>query len=149
MIGDAQPQGRASKKGGCDVVMSEWEICRDFEQAKDRREQIKILADMNSCRRSEIVKVLERNGFKCKAAKETRGRKPAPTKKTQLKKRRERHQWSDEETTKLIELYKKGYYPADIAEEMKMEVRLITNKLSALTRKKKEADKRVRDVCIS
>ena len=42
--------------------MTENEIIRQYKEAKDRREQIKILADMNLCGREEIEKILKDNG---------------------------------------------------------------------------------------
>ncbi len=38
--------------------MSVDEICRNYRQAKDKREQIKILADLNCTNKDEIIKVL-------------------------------------------------------------------------------------------
>ncbi len=38
--------------------MSVDEICRNYRQAKDKREQIKIIADLNCTSKDEIIKVL-------------------------------------------------------------------------------------------
>lgn len=38
--------------------MSVDEICRNYRQAKDKKEQIKILADLNCTSKDEIIKVL-------------------------------------------------------------------------------------------
>ncbi len=37
-------------------------IVRDYEEAKDKRAQIQILADMNLCEKKEIEKILSQNG---------------------------------------------------------------------------------------
>ena len=42
--------------------MTENEIIRQYRGAKDKREQIKILADMNLCEVEEIEKILKDNG---------------------------------------------------------------------------------------
>lgn len=40
------------------AVMTPNEICRDYRSAKNKREQIKILADLNCTSTEEIIKVL-------------------------------------------------------------------------------------------
>lgn len=45
------------------MTMNENEIVRDFKEAKEKRKQISILADMNQCSREEIRGVLLRNGI--------------------------------------------------------------------------------------
>ncbi|MBR4318864.1 MAG: hypothetical protein IKP69_02280 [Oscillospiraceae bacterium] len=58
------------------MEMSNEEICRNYRQAKNKSSQIKILADMNLCKVSEIVSVLEENGVQVGVrAKETLERK--------------------------------------------------------------------------
>lgn len=42
--------------------MTENEIIRQYKEAKDKREQVKILADMNLCEVEEIEKILKDNG---------------------------------------------------------------------------------------
>lgn len=44
------------------VKMTEEEIVRNFKQAKNKREQIKILADLNCTSRDEIKEILKKNG---------------------------------------------------------------------------------------
>lgn len=41
--------------------MSEKEICRDFREAKNQRAQVEILADLNLCSKTDILKVLMAN----------------------------------------------------------------------------------------
>ena len=55
--------------------MSDFEILRDYRQAKNKVEQVKILADLNSCSRKEMTEFLEARGIKvlkCGTAEETR-----------------------------------------------------------------------------
>ena len=42
--------------------MTENEICREYNKAKDKKLQIGILADMNVCNKEDILKILIRNG---------------------------------------------------------------------------------------
>lgn len=47
--------------------MTENEIVRQYKEGKDKREQIKILADMNLCEKEEIEKILTDNGCRIPA----------------------------------------------------------------------------------
>ena len=49
--------------------MSDFEILRDYREARDKKEQVKILADMNLCTQKEIVELLVRHGIKAKYRK--------------------------------------------------------------------------------
>lgn len=44
------------------MIMSEFEILRDYHQAKNKIEQVKILADLNGCTKKEITAFLEKRG---------------------------------------------------------------------------------------
>lgn len=44
------------------MVMTNEEICRNYRQAKSPREQIQILADLNQCKKEEIIHILKENG---------------------------------------------------------------------------------------
>lgn len=44
------------------LVMTDEEICRNYDEAKNKKEQITILADMNVCRKSEIARILFKYG---------------------------------------------------------------------------------------
>lgn len=43
-------------------MMSEFEICQRYRQAKDKQRQIKILAELNAVYVSTIMGILKRNG---------------------------------------------------------------------------------------
>lgn len=43
--------------------MTEFEIIRDYGEALDKNEQIKILADLNVCKKEDIIAVLKKNGI--------------------------------------------------------------------------------------
>ena len=45
------------------MEMSEYEICREYKQAKDKRVQVGILADLNLCSRKRILLILNQNGL--------------------------------------------------------------------------------------
>lgn len=44
-------------------------IVRDYKEAKDKRAQIQILADMNLCEKKEIEKILSQNSCELPAPK--------------------------------------------------------------------------------
>lgn len=55
-------------------LMSVDEIAREYRLAKDKEMQISILADLNMCRKEEIVNILEKQGIE---VPKRRGRKKA------------------------------------------------------------------------
>lgn len=57
------------------MYMTDGEICRDYHNAKDRSEQIQILADRNVTSRDKIIKVLLRNGEKVMIPLARRGKR--------------------------------------------------------------------------
>lgn len=44
------------------TYMSEREICSDYRNAKDRNEQIKVMAELNGIDRMEVMRILVKNG---------------------------------------------------------------------------------------
>lgn len=44
------------------MQMTENEIVRNYREAKNKREQVTILADLNRCEKEEIVEILLKNG---------------------------------------------------------------------------------------
>lgn len=51
------------------MKMSDFEILRDYREAKDKNEQVKILADMNLCTQKEVVEFLAKHGINAKCRK--------------------------------------------------------------------------------
>lgn len=45
------------------MMMTEREICQNYKEAKNKKEQIKILSDLNACSRFDIEDVLAKNGL--------------------------------------------------------------------------------------
>ena len=45
------------------MTMTESEICVSYRQAKNKNEQVKILADLNLCKPEDIPELLARNGY--------------------------------------------------------------------------------------
>ena len=43
--------------------MSEWEICQSYRFAKNKRQQVTILAQLNCTYPSQIIKILAKNGI--------------------------------------------------------------------------------------
>lgn len=48
------------------MYMTDFEICQSYRQAKYPQGQISVLAQLNSCRPKQIVRVLNKNGYQCK-----------------------------------------------------------------------------------
>lgn len=42
--------------------MTDYEICQAYKQAKDKKEQVKILADLNDTIKSRIIRILRKGG---------------------------------------------------------------------------------------
>jgi len=56
------------------MYMCEAEICSMYNNAMHKKRQIRILADLNLCESSEIVKVLQANGIRVEGSKKDNGR---------------------------------------------------------------------------
>lgn len=50
------------------MTMTEKEICRDFNEAKNKGTQVGILADLNVCEKEDILRILILNGQDVTAA---------------------------------------------------------------------------------
>lgn len=67
------------------MTMSNADICLEYKQAKNKANQVTVLADLNQCTRKEILDILEAEGVTIdkrlrghpKAAKKTAGEKAA------------------------------------------------------------------------
>ena len=59
------------------------EICKKYNESNNKREMIKVLADMESCTKEDIIELLEYNG--CEIVRETRGRKAKSSAVEQVK----------------------------------------------------------------
>ena len=85
------------------MTMSEFEILRDYRQAKDKKEQVKILADMNMCTQKEMKAYLEQHGVNAKA----------------------RNTWTDETVRKFQKLFHEGLSDNELADAMSLKVSTI------------------------
>lgn len=65
------------------MYMKESEIVREFREGKDKKQQVKILADMNGCSYDEIVEVLRKQGIDVSGVeRKKRGRQSIKEKET-------------------------------------------------------------------
>lgn len=63
------------------MYMTPGEICKEYNQAKFKKEQIAILADQNCCEKEDIMKILLENGIELPAEKQKKPTaKPKDTK---------------------------------------------------------------------
>lgn len=67
--------------------MTDEEIVRNYREAKNKREQVKILADLNCMSREEIIQILKDGGIKQQELPRNRGEKKAEAEKTAKKKK--------------------------------------------------------------
>lgn len=106
------------------MTMNENEIVRSFKEAKKKREQIGILAELNSCSRDKIRDILIRNGISEAELPAKKGRRSAAETEEiqqQLKKNR----------TKVDELHSEKREPAaEQVEEAVKEPRSISELLT-------------------
>ena len=102
--------------------MSEFEICRDYESAKDKNEQIKILADMNVCEPSEIIDVLVKNG-------KISGIKKERTEAKKKKSIKGSPRFSPEEWAQIKKLHDEGVPAKEIAEKLGYDSQAVSNKI--------------------
>lgn len=68
------------------MEMKPEDIRKEFQEAKDKRAQIKILSERNLCSREDIIEILKEQGIKEEDIPQTRGRrqKNATKKKTAI-----------------------------------------------------------------
>ena len=87
------------------LIYSDYEIIKDYGEAANKREQIKILADLNCCKQDEIVAVLSKNGIPLPEGwgKKNRGRT-------------QKIEWTDAMIKRLRDCYSDGMSQKDIAE---------------------------------
>lgn len=96
--------------------MTSGEICREYQQPKDKVMQIDILADLNICSKAEIRDILSQQGIRVKAT----GRVYNTT-------------WTADEEQLCVRLAKQGLYPAEIAKHIpKHDRRSVAKKMRAL-----------------
>ena len=67
------------------MTMSDNEIVRNYQEAKDKKAQIEILADLNCCQKKDICEVLSNNGVEIENKPTKRGRKPKSLTLTDLR----------------------------------------------------------------
>ena len=77
--------------------MTPGEICRNYQQARQKWKQIRILADLNACQPEAIREVLRNQGV------------PAQT---------QPHPWTSEEDAKCRQLQAQGYTYRQIADRL-------------------------------
>lgn len=124
-----------------ELQMSEHEICQMYRDAKDKNEQISILADLNVCDSGTIIDVLSRNGFvpglpvKSKTARN--GFKGEITTKTGSKKRKPATQFTAETCAEIEKLYASGIWTGQIAERLGLDYKAVANKISNMGLPKK------------
>lgn len=115
--------------------MTEFDICRDYRLAKNKRQQIKILADRNVCGIREIQEILARNGLYSGKLAAPRPVKPEGAKRV---KRRDSLKWTPEMVNTLLAMRERGYKTGDIAESLGINPKQVTQKTYDLTKRGKQ-----------
>lgn len=98
------------------LQMSDAEIVRSYKQAKDKNKQVEILADLNVCKKNDILDVLIKNDAITGLKKSKR-------------KRKDPIEWTQEMTAELHRLHDEGLSTNQIAERMGLDALQVKNKL--------------------
>ena len=111
------------------------DICKSYRLAKDPAKQIKTLAELNACYKSDIECVLRESGLLTKKNHEAslpniKNFKPiVPIGDVLEKKPRSKHSWEDWEIKDLILLKAKGLTNTDLAEHFGVSVPALNNQV--------------------
>ena len=103
------------------IPETEEEICRSYRLAKNKREQINILADFTQRTPAEIIEILRRNGI-------AYGRTPDRKKPS-----KNRMSWTPEMVSRLLTLRREGNSVRKIADIMGLKYQQVENKLRSLS----------------
>ena len=108
-------------------MLDEGLICREFKQAKNKNEQIKILAELNDIDPQIILDILQKNGL-ISGIQRTLPKKGAPEKKKQ----KTNALWTPELIDSMVGLLDEGYTNGDIAERLGVDKHSVENKVYSL-----------------
>ena len=119
------------------MQMDAGEICRSYAAAKNKNDQIKVLADLNGCSTKEILDVLTDGGMISgmpaksqaplqKAMSDKSAGKPGGKRATPVK-------WTVDMDKELIKLCEEGMKPQGIAERMGLDVAQVKRRKGRLT----------------
>ena len=111
------------------IWMTEGEICASYRQAKDPKEQIRVLSELNLCTGVEIKEILRKHG-ELPAKKEKAAIAPEKERKKQMNGRK----WTLEEVEYMLEKKKAGVPLGDIAADLGRPKASISTKLKMLKR---------------
>lgn len=111
------------------MIMDAGEICRSYAAAKDKNDQIKVLADLNACSTQEILDVLSAEGMisgvskvsKQKALSDKAAGSPKGKRATPI-------EWTVDMEKELINLCEQKIKPMEIAERMGLDVEQVKRK---------------------
>lgn len=111
------------------LFMSEEEICANYKQAKNKNQQIHILADLNATKPQAILDILQSNNLisGIPKLKETKSKNEKPTKT----------EWTKELVNDLIKLLAEGKTNGEIAERLGVDKRSVEGKVYGLRKEGK------------
>ena len=109
------------------IWMTEGEICASYRQAKDPKEQIGILADLNLCTGREIKEILHKNGLF-----PLRREKAAIEPEKERKKNMNGRKWTLEEVEYMLAKRKAGVPLGEIAADLGRTETAVNGKLQKL-----------------
>ena len=98
------------------LQMSDTEIVCSYKQARDKNKQVEILADLNACKKDDILDVLIKNNA-ITGLKKSKKKRKAPVK------------WTQEMIEELCRLHEDGLSLKQIAERMGLDELQVKNKL--------------------
>ena len=127
------------------MTMSEFEIVKDYGEAKDKAGQIEILADLNMCGTEDILNILRKNGI------------PLPKSVTSKKPRQYRSpaagrvEWTEENIDRLRVFVSDGLSLSEMAERLGTGITAISKQISKYglrSKKKKASEQSIDDTYI-
>lgn len=121
------------------MEMTNEEICRNYRQARHKHQQIQILADMNLCKVSDIIAILEENGVQVGVrAKETL------EKKTDYQPNFKGHNHNKKQTEAPVQ--KQTEAVPEALTDWKTALKFIAEHISELNQQKSAIDKEIAEI---
>lgn len=119
------------------MIMDAGEICRSYAAAKNKNDQIKVLADLNDCSTQEILDVLTDGGMISGMPVVSSGTKAADKsgRKSVKKKSASTVRWTADGERELIRMYEAGVSSIEMAEKLGREQKQVLNKVHYLRKK--------------
>lgn len=126
------------------MEMTEEEICRSYRQAYSPSKQIKVLAELNCCKESDIKQILKDNGYMKKQGRpSTEPEKPLSKAERLLKAvndEREEVKEALKPTVKIEDIVKKPYIPEAVRIALENQIMALNKQINDLQAQRGEIE---------